>query len=184
MRRSQEEIRARRHKIDLLELPKETLAKIVEMYAENAMSLDGLWATRVEEKFGLDTALEIDTKVWEEYAAIQAGRIGKAIGREETGTGALVKALNFQITIRGAGRGYAFQEVTEDKVLFTITSCRSQKARVKRGLGEFPCKSAGITYYEKFAKTIDTRFRLKCLLCPPDSHPEDLWCSWEFTLEK
>ena len=38
--------------------------KLVELCSRSAYTLDGLWFTLVEEKFGRDTALEIDVEVW------------------------------------------------------------------------------------------------------------------------
>ncbi|WP_369730633.1 DUF6125 family protein [Anaeromyxobacter sp. Fw109-5] len=33
-----------------------------------------------------------------------------------------------------------------------------------------------------FARTVDPRIRTRCLACPPDDHPDELWCAWEFTI--
>ena len=170
------------HKIDLLSLPKETLVDIITMFSKNAIAIDGLWFTDVEQKFGLDTALEIDEWVWGRYGAIEAKRIKQMIKIDEEAIAGLSQALNFQIWSPGIG-DYEFPEVTENKVVFNVTSCRPQRARVRDGRGEFPCKPVGAALFKEFAKVIDPRFKMKCLLSPPDPHPEDLWCSWEFSLE-
>jgi len=49
-------------------------------------------------------------------------------------------------------------------------------------LTDFPCKTVGIIEYSGFAKTIDPRIQTKCLVCPPDPHPYDVWCAWEFVV--
>ena len=63
-----------------------------------------------------------------------------------------------------------------------MTNCRVQYARKSRGLPDFPCKSVGIQEYSLFAQTIDPRIKTNCIACPPDSHPENYWCAWEFIL--
>jgi len=60
--------------------------------------------------------------------------------------------------------------------------CRVQSARKRRGLPDFPCKQVGIQEYSLFAKKIDPRIETKCIACPPDAHPDNYWCAWEFTL--
>jgi len=40
----------------------------------------------------------------------------------------------------------------------------------------------GIVEYAEFAKAVDPRIRTRCIACPPDDHPDDLWCAWEFTV--
>jgi len=64
-------------KIDLMDLPKKMLVDLLVMYSKNALSIDGLWFVKTEEKFGLDKAIEIDTKVWERYGVTEAWRIKK-----------------------------------------------------------------------------------------------------------
>lgn len=172
------------HKVDLSDLPKETLIDIVEMYGGNLLTIDGLWFTEVEREFELDTAVDIDTEVWKKYASTEARRIREALEISEGGVQALVRALNFMTWVRAIGMEYEFQEVNGSKVVFNVTECRPQTARMKRDLEEFPCKPVGIAIFEKFAKIIDSEFNVRCLVCPPDSHPPDLWCSWEFTLEE
>jgi hypothetical protein len=63
-----------------------------------------------------------------------------------------------------------------------MNDCRVQSARKRKGLSDFPCKQVGLREYSLFAKTIDPRIKTKCIACPPDEHPENYWCAWEFTL--
>jgi len=35
----------------------------------------------------------------------------------------------------------------------------------------------------KVAREINPRFKARCLKCPPDPHPKEYWCSWEFYLD-
>jgi hypothetical protein len=64
-----------------------------------------------------------------------------------------------------------------------MLDCRVQSARKRKGLPDFPCKPVGLVEYEWFAKTIDPRIETRCIYCPPDKHPEDVWCAWEFELK-
>ena len=74
--------------------------------------------------------------------------------------------------------------VNERTMVFRMNECRVQAARKRKGLSDFPCKPVGLVEYGNFARTIDPRFRTRCIVCPPDSHPEEYWCAWEFTLEE
>lgn len=38
--------------------------------------------------------------------------------------------------------------------------------------------------YTEFAKVIDPRLQTRCIACPPDRHPDQFWCAWEFTLDR
>jgi hypothetical protein len=73
-------------------------------------------------------------------------------------------------------------EETEDSFVFQMNECRVQAARKRKGLADYPCKSAGLVEYAYFARAIDPRIETECVGCPPDAHPEKWFCAWRFTL--
>ena len=61
----------------------------------------------------------------------------------------------------------SISEETETSFIFRMNDCRVQSARKRKGLDDYPCKSAGIVEYTTFAETIDSTangtFRLELL---------------------
>ena len=167
---------------DLSKFSKEQLVEMIRMFGDNAITIDGLWFTGVEDKYSLDAAVQIDTQTWEKYGAIEARRIKERLNIKEDGLDGLSRALNFQIWIWAKGFDYKIER-DGNILVFTITDCRVQKVRIKSGRGEFPCKPVGIALFREFAKAFGKNIKTSCLVCPPDKHPEDVWCSWEFTTE-
>jgi hypothetical protein len=72
----------------------------------------------------------------------------------------------------------------ENTVVFQMNDCRVQSARKRKGLDDYPCKSAGIVEYSYFAETIDSRIATECIACPPDKHPDEWFCAWRFRLKE
>ena len=64
-----------------------------------------------------------------------------------------------------------------------MDNCRVQSARMRKNLPDYPCKSAGLVEYARFAEGIDDRIQTECIGCPPDAHPESWFCAWKFTLK-
>ena len=164
------------------DLSKEELVLLLQDAAKNWLAHDGLWFRAAEDKFGTETAIELDKIAWESFTVIEAKRIMKRLNLEPGGgIPALIQALNFRL--------YAHinvQEVVEedkDHCIYRMNRCRVQDARKRHGLPDFPCKSVGIIEYSGFAKTIDPRIKTRCLVCPPDPHPPDVWCAWEFFID-
>jgi len=58
--------------------------------AKNWLAHDGLWFRAVEEKFGMEAAMELDKKTWEKFTVIEAKRIMK---RLSPNTGISIKRL-------------------------------------------------------------------------------------------
>ncbi len=165
----------------LANLSQEDLIGIIEDAAKNWLAHDGLWFQAVERSYGLEAAIKLDQEAWAKFTVIEAKRIMERHGiAPNGGIAALVKALSYRL--------YAFinrQEVieqSEKRVVFRMIDCRVQSARRRKSLPEFPCKSVGLVEYELFARTIDERIQTRCLFCPPDEHPLDAWCAWEFVL--
>jgi hypothetical protein len=73
-------------------------------------------------------------------------------------------------------------EVSGKRATLSIGRCRTQEARLSKGLCEFPCKQVRFGYLKNFAKTLNPKVEVNCIVCPPDKHPKDLWCKWEFKL--
>jgi len=162
---------------------KDELIELLHDAAVNWLAHDGLWFRAVEDRFGLEAAMELDRKAWEKFTVLEAKRIMKRLGiAEGAGIPALVQALKLRL--------YAhinvqeMSEVTADRLVFRMRSCRVQESRERQGLAPFPCKSIGTVEYSGFAQTIDPRIETSCLTCPPDQKPENIWCAWEFTLKK
>lgn len=163
------------------DLTREDLEGMLCDAALNWLAHDGLWFLAVEDKLDLESAIELDMKAWENFTVIEAKRIMKRHGIEEGGgIPALARALGLRL--------YAFineQEIVEQSekhLVFRMNDCRVQSARKKKGLPDFPCKPVGLVEYAGFASTIDPLIQTRCIGCPPDDHPDDWYCSWEFRL--
>jgi hypothetical protein len=164
---------------DPSDMNKREIMDLLTDASKNWLAHDGLWFRAVEERFGMETALELDKIAWEKFTVIEAKRIMKRLDIPAGGgIPALIQALKFRL--------YAFinvqevLEVSDNRCIFRMNRCRVQEARQRQGLPDFPCKSVGIVEYSGFAGTIDPRIQTRCITCPPDPHPPNVWCAWEF----
>ena len=171
------------HRDLLLQLSKEELIAWLENAAKNWLAHDGLWFLAVEEAFGMEKAIELDAKAWERFTVIEARRIMKLRGIEPGGgIAALKEALQYRLY--SLLNLQEIIDVDERTIIFRMNECRVQAARQRDGRPDFPCKPVGLVEYTNFARTIDPRFRTRCIACPPDPHPDEYWCAWEFTLSE
>ncbi len=168
---------------DLEGLTKEELMDYIEDLSKNWLAIDGTWFQAVEKEFGLEKAIELDVEQWKRFTIIEAKRIMRRFNIQENGgIPALVKALNYRVYANINVQETI--EISENRCIFRMNDCRVQYARKRRNLPDFPCKPVGIIEYEDFAKTIDPRISTRCICCPPDQHPDNYYCAWEFTIEK
>jgi hypothetical protein len=164
------------------DLSREDLLKLLEVHAKNWVAHDGCWFLAAEDKYGLETAMELDKQSWLCFAPIEADRIKKAFGiPDHGGLNALEQALKLRM--------YAFAHklevvrVCEGILEMYIIHCRVQTARRRKGLPDFPCKRIAVIGFPLFAKTVDPAIQTECLACPPDPVGEG-YCRWRFTLKE
>jgi hypothetical protein len=162
---------------------KQELLKIIDVYAKAWQAMDGAYFLSLEERYGIDTAIEIDKAAWKTFSPVEATRIMKEFDIPPGGgLKALEKALTYRVYAALNRQSTKWND--KNTLVFTMEECRVQVARNRKGLPEFPCKEVGLLEYTEFAKAIDPRIRTRCVYCPPDNHPREANCSWEFTLEE
>lgn len=167
---------------DLEKLSKEELMDYIEDISKNWLAIDGTWFQAVEREFGMEKAIELDVESWNIFTVIEAKRIMQRFKIPENGgIPALIKALSFRVYANINKQEIV--EVSEKRCVFRMNDCRVQSARKRKNLPEFPCKQVGVVEYSLFAKTIDKRIKTKCICCPPEDHPKDYYCAWEFTIK-
>jgi len=167
---------------DVLEsMTREDLIRYIMILSKNFLTIDGYWFLGVEEKYGIEAAIELDRRAWEQYAVSEAKRIKELLGITEGSLSDLERALHL-ICISPSSE--VKTRLLGGRLIMTVTKCRPQRARTRDGKGEFACKPVGLAHLSTFAKVINPKFETRCIFAPPDSRPDGLWCSWEFSVKE
>ena len=165
----------------LNDLSREQLIEVINNFAKNWLAHDGLWFQAVERVHGMEEAIRADTEAWERFSPIEGKRIKRLLSlSEQAGLEGLREALEYRMY---AVLNRQSSEYVNGCLRFYMNDCRVQSARKRRGLPDFPCKPVGLVEYATFAKTIDSRIETTCIACPPDDHPDDYYCGWEFRIK-
>ena len=151
------------------------------MHLRDLWAVDGLYYLGIEEKFGTEAATEIDRKVWEIMGKIEARKIKEFFDIKENDIPAMMKALQYS----GWALDLEDKEVIVEKNRGIVRNvkCRVQNTRIKKGLVEFGCKPVRWGFLKAFAKEFNPDIIVNCNVCPPDKHPDNMWCEWEFILK-
>ena len=167
----------------LSQYTKEELIDLLEIYAKNFLALDGTWFQSVEARDGMDAAMLHDAEAWRRYTASEARRAKAFLGLgEHPGLEGLAKAL----PLRLCANAHPDVDLRWEggSLVFTVTRCRVQEARARKGMPWHPCKPVGLIEYGGFARAIDNRIECECLSCYPDVADPNCGCRWRFTLRE
>ena len=165
----------------LKNLPLETLLSLFHMQIKNIWRVDGLYFLGIEDKFGTQAATQIDTDCWKVLGKLEARELQILLKLEKNDIPSLMFAL--RNTSWSLYQEQKEVEVSSTKGVYRVVKCRTQQTRLNKSLGEFPCKNVRFSYLKSFAEEINPKIKVNCQICPPDKHPKNIWCQWEFTLK-
>ncbi|MCK5559558.1 MAG: hypothetical protein KAJ51_03150 [Thermoplasmata archaeon] len=164
------------HREYLMSMSKEQLVELMFTHLRNMWSVDGLYYIGIEEKFGTQAATEIDANVWAVMGKLEARRLREVLGIEPNDIESVaqyMKATGWHLDLEDVEL-----EIEDNKIIERNIDCRVQTTRIKKGLGEFPCKPVRFGYLKSFFKKLNPNIEVKCNKCPPDVHSDGLWCEW------
>ena len=163
-------------------LPKEKIPEYIFMQLRNLWAADGLYFLAIEELYGTKVATKIDAQVWAVMGKIEARKLKEFLGITGTDIPTMMNAL--QYTTWALDLEDKEIMIKKDHAVIRNVRCRVQSTRINKGLKEFGCKPVRFGFLKAFAKEFNPDIVVKCTVCPPDSHPENLWCQWEFTYKE
>lgn len=167
----------------MLAMEPDDLHMLRQSLAKCWLANDGIWFQAVEQRFSMNDAKRCNDSCWALFSPVEAGSIKAFLGLgKRPGLDGLQQALGFRL-YEGINQQSVLRE-SADSVVFRMTNCRVQSARKRKNLPDYPCKSAGLVEYSRFASAIDERIVTECIGCPPDPHPEEWYCAWRFVLPK
>ena len=166
----------------LLNMSQEKLESVIEVMGLNWLAVDGIWFQAVEEKHGMLDAKRCNDSCWAWFSPFEAWSTKRLLKLEENpGIEGLKKALQLRLYAK-----INIQSIIEEGpncIVLQMNKCRVQSSRKSKKMDDYPCKSAGLVEYTNFARGIDARIKTECIGCPPDTHPEEWFCAWRFSIE-
>jgi hypothetical protein len=165
-------------------LAKMSIEKLLDYFflqIRNLWRVDGIYFLGIEKRFGTEAATEIDAGVWEVMAAIEAKSLKRMFQVGENPDVPTIMSL-LRKSSWALDQPFKTIALSDNQATLSIRRCRTQETRLSKGLDEFPCKKVRFGYLKTFAKTLNSNVEVNCVVCPPDKHPKELWCRWEFKL--
>ncbi|KON32045.1 hypothetical protein AC477_03460 [miscellaneous Crenarchaeota group-1 archaeon SG8-32-1] len=143
-----------------------SLQQSANYFNRSYKAVDGLWFMKVEEKYGFDSALELDNEVWKVIPKIQARMIKSFLGLEK-GSDSLLKSLVTKLELEG----FKFMiEKKDNGFRIKVTSCPWLNLMIKSGrenlakvVGKTVCTTEYQVWASEFGKNIEFNLILqKC----------------------
>ena len=158
---------------------KNQLFDFIDMLQKNWWNLQNNYIAYINKEYGEEAAVKADAFCFPANAVVQMHRLKKLLNLKDDSQS--LKDAMILSTI-WVNCDYDMVEIDKSTFRIQVTDCYQQVRRVQEGLGELPCKPAGLAICEAAIKVINPLAEVQCILCPPDLHPDNIWCEWEFTI--
>ncbi|MFX1494004.1 MAG: DUF6125 family protein [Promethearchaeota archaeon] len=132
-------------------------------FATNFRTLDGLWVIEIENQINFETALKIDTIVWQNLYGILFRRVIKYLNIQGNSLKDLIKILSF--IWKCEGNKHEIIYITEKEIIISIVTCPYIEA-MKRNPERHKritsiCKDMCVSYLDPVIKTFNPNIILK-----------------------
>jgi hypothetical protein len=142
--------------------------QMAEYWRRSHDTVDGLWFMKVEERYGFDTALDIDDEVWKVLPKIKA-RMLKTMGSLQDGMGGLFESVTTKLSLEGftfeaewTDHGSAFQVVLAE-CPWHHTMIRAGREHLSGRVGTLICNTEYSVWAAEFGSNI--AFHLSDQIC-------------------
>jgi len=166
---------------------KEALVRLWQAAGKLYVGLDGLWYSLIRERYGEDTARELDRELWRREAPLEVRRNREAMNIWGDDVESVLKFLQVDI-----GGGAIFPEFTcemKDKNtgILTIKRCLGLEYYERHGeteLQKHACEVLDLEGFEQAAQLFNPNIKVRALKLPPRKSKDEIACQWEFKLEE
>jgi len=146
-------------------------AMLSEYLRRSYHAVDGLWFVMVEEAHDFEQALDLDRRVWESLAKIQARKARELMGADDHSTENLARCFALKLT----ADGHRFTVNTEEEgVYFTIQDCpwlqllrKSNREHLAAMVAQTICPTEGRVWSAEFGGAYD--FEMPAMACKGDT---------------
>jgi len=161
---------------------KDTLVRLLEIYCQFYMALDGFWYLTVKDRVSNEEALTCDLQVWDRLAKYEIIRITRLLDLQGNDVATLMKIL--QLTPWQRQTRYHTEFISPHRAIMTVTDCATLRALEKEGLGreKYVCQQADPHILQRYASLISPDIKVRYLKVPPRKSPDDICCQWEFAV--
>ncbi|MBP7734365.1 MAG: hypothetical protein KA369_00195 [Spirochaetes bacterium] len=153
----------------------------IELYRKMFLAVDGFWYLAAKEKFGNETAMELDLRVWEKHMRYELKHVTRMFNITGNDVEAFFKATQF---MAWSGNIEAELElISKNHGVIRVTKCPTIDALVKEGEGREGsfCRIIEQRMFDFQAAYFSPTMKARPRKIPPETLGCGVYCEWEIT---
>ena len=161
---------------------KETLVKLLGVYAKLYQTVDGFWYLSVKERMNNEQAVACDLWVWERQTPYEMARLCKVLRIKRDGVASAMKAL--QVGPWSFTHKLGIEVRDKNDAILTISYCPTLEVLEREGNGreQSICRQVDFAAKRKLASFFHPSMEVVPLKLPPRESKHEICCQWQFKL--
>jgi hypothetical protein len=173
--------------LSMTDFSKEALVRLWHLGGRLYTGLDGLWYSLIRERFGEDTARELDAELWRRAAPHEVRRNREAMNIWGNDVEAVLKFCQIDPGTGGVFPEFSVELKNKNHGTLTIKRCLGLEYYEKHGeteLQKHACEVVDGEGFQRAAHLFNPKIRVRPLKLPPRKSKDEIACQWEFALEE
>ncbi len=165
-------------------LSREMLIKLLKVYSEYVLKIDGYWYMTILNRWGNDEALNCDIAVWERAKLFELKAMTEAYNIHGDNIATLMKYIQTHPWITLSE--YEIDVKNANYATLTHFTCPTLFAIEKEGSGreKRQCSEVDFKFFKVMAHHFNPDIQVTPLKLPPRESLDDICCKWEFKLDR
>lgn len=173
--------------VKMQDFSKDALIRIWKAAGKMYIGLEGTWFNLIKERFGEETALELDAEVWRRQTPLEVRQCRRAMDISGDDVASLLKHLQIDPGSAGIWPDYEVELKSENLGVLTVKHCLALDHYERHGntvIQKHTCEVLDGEGFEDTAHLFNPKIKSKPLKLPPRSSKDEIACQWEFKLEE
>ncbi len=166
-----------------LKFSKETILRLLKVYSEYMLRVDGFWYLTVMQRWGNAGAFECDKRVWGKAQLFELQTISRILNIRGNDVATVMKAV--QASPWMWLYDYSIDLKNPNHAIVTYYTCPTLTALEREGTGRerLICREFEPVILGMIAHYFNPNIRVTPIRVPPRTDYHDICCRWEFKLE-
>ncbi len=163
---------------------KETLAKLLQAYCREILTIDTYWQEQMRERIGEETARECLIQNWCRIGKHEMRWTMDALNIQGNDLEAYVKANQFVPSFAPGIYDYDWELKDKNHAILTVRHCPAFAA-LKKNVEklDWVCQVLEDAAINAYTEAIDPNIKVNALKVGFKGEPDEIACQWEFTLD-
>ncbi|MBI4284661.1 MAG: hypothetical protein HY670_02015 [Chloroflexi bacterium] len=166
--------------LKLEDFSKETLVKLLRLYARFYLVIDAFWYLGVRDHVSNEQAVAIDIEAWQKMVAYEMKQMRRAMDIHGHDVATLMKLIQLDPLFGGMDLDTSLSNPNHG--ILTIKKCGTLEALEREGGVRIKdiCGTVDPLIFQLYARLVGPKIETRILKRPPRQSPDEICCQWEF----